>query len=459
MKAVLSATACFAAIALCAHGSIFETNDLQRANLDAVAGWTGATERGLRLDKDAGEVVILAEFCGIDPSTTIEFPIIGELSDRDYEALFRTFARPGAIGSAIEALGVPRGSNVSYSTMDFWPRGSRVTIDFAPFGATNAEWRPIQSCILDMTARAPMAFTSFVYCGSTDMDAADGLTLGTRFCDTEAPNSVFSTYNEPQTLIDLPAKFGQSEVYERFVLAPDSGLVPFGLYRLRIRPATGVDGKPTPRSLAVSVDVLPPGTGAGASYLLRDGSDCVGTPFGDPRSFAERVKALVADGADVFASIRFDGGLTVSEAARQALFLSKLEGEKGLRIVGPEGNQIFYRGFLPDELWRVRKDRPSQPWEIRFVRADGKAAAITLVKTIEDWTSTDSLDPILSTKEFSVATPAEAAETVAREGDGLPVLLAFAPGDMALSEIMPFLLALKPTHPTAYVFAEPPARP
>lgn len=447
----LFAAFCIAALSLGAYASIYETNDLQRANLATVENWSGATERGLRLDKDAGEVTILAEFCGIDPSATIEFPIIGELSDRDYEALFRTFAQPGAIGRAIEALGVPRGRNVDYSTMDFWPRGSRIAIDFVPFDATNAVWRPIQSCIIDMAARAPMSFPSFVYCGSVD---ADNIAAGARFCDAEAPNSVLSTYNEPQTLIDLPAKFGQSEVYERFVLAPDTGLVPFGLYKLRIRPATGADGKPAPRPVSAVLRIA--ASGGGAAYLLREGNGADGseTSFADPQSFVGRVKTLVAGGADVFVSVRFDGGLTVSEAARQALFLSKLEGDNGLRIVGPEKDQVFFRGFLPNEIWRVRKDRPSQPWEIRFARREGGDVAITLVRTLEDWTSTESLDPILSTKEFAAASPAEAAEIVAKEGDGLPVLLAFAPGDMALSEIMPALLALKSRHPTIYVFTE-----
>lgn len=430
----------------CVQASIYETNDLQRANLVSVDRWTEATERGLRLDKDAGEVVVLAEFCGIAPSATIEFPIVGELSDRDYEALFRTFAVPSAIGRAIEALGVPRGRNTSYSAMDFWPKGHRVTIDVTPLAATNAVWRPIQDYIIDMTARAPMPFDSFVYCGSFDVDDS---VPGARFCDTEAPNSVFSNYNEPQTLIDLPAKLGQSEVYGRFVLVPESDLVPFGLYRLRIRP----EAETAHRLVSLDLHILK--TGEDVSYrLLGKQSGCADTAFADPQSFAAHLKSLVSSNADVFASLHFDVGLTVSEAARQAQFLSKLEGEKGIRIEGPGEDQIFCRGFLPDEIWRVRKNRPSQPWEIRFARTDGGSVRMTLVQTIEDWTSTDSLDPILSTKEFAAATPAEAAEIVTREGDGLPVLLAFAPGDMALKEIMPALLALKPTHPTIYVFAE-----
>ena len=127
-SAILLAAA-VAAVAPLARATIFETNDQQRANLATVAKWTAAeaaraagadsvkVERALRLDRAAGEVVGLAEFCDISSSATVEFPIVGETSDRDYEALFRTFARPGAIARAIEALGVPRGRNVDTAAL------------------------------------------------------------------------------------------------------------------------------------------------------------------------------------------------------------------------------------------------------------------------------------------------------------------------------------------------------
>lgn len=443
----LTATLAAAATALSAGASVFETNDQQRANLETVAGWGGATERGLRLDREKGEVVVLAEFCGIDPNATVEFPIVGELSDRDYEALFRTFAKPGSIGRAIEALGVRRGRNVSFATTDFWPFGERVAIDVAPFGATNGVWTPIQRYIIDMTTRAPLAFPSFVYCGSAD--ARDGAP-GDRLCDVVAPNSVFSTYNEPQTLIDMPARCGQSDVYERFLLAPDHGLAPFGLYAIRFRPAKAVPGVKAPGLVELGLSVGK--SGDAVAYSL-SGGGAAGETL-DAAGLAARLKALSAAGNDLFASVGFDGSLTVAEAAAQAEFISKIDGEGGLRVRGPGARDIYYKGFLPSEGWRSREDRPSQPWEMRFAEGTNGVAEITLVKTIEDWTSTDSLDPILSTEEYKAASPEEALAVTAAHGEGLPVLLVFAPKTMALARIMPAVLALKPAHPTVYVFGE-----
>ena len=444
-SALLAALAAAAAMAPNqAAATIFETNDTQRANLAAVAAWQ-APERALRIDAAAGEVVVLAEFCSIDAAATVEFPIVGELSDRDYESIFRTFARPGAIAAAIESIGLPRGKNASPASFDFWPRGERVAIDVAPFADTNATWVPIQRYIVDLATRAPLAFDSFVYCGSQNDPQPDF--PAARVADTYAPNSVLSTYNESQTLLDLPARFSQGEVYGRFVLAPDHGLTPFGLYRIRFRPAPRADGLPRVRDLAIS------------AVHGKDGIEYEISENGGPASrigqeaLVAAIRKMTADGFDPFASLSFDGSLTVAEVAAQARFFSTIDGEGGIRVKGPGDDTIHYRGFLPDDAWRVRKDRPSQPWEMRLAEDASGAVRATLIKTIEDWTSSESLDPILSTREFDAATPEAARAIVEKEGDGLPVLLVFAPAEMPLSRAMPFVIALKPSHPTVYIFA------
>lgn len=458
-SAILLAAA-VAAVAPLARATIFETNDQQRANLATVATWTAAeaarasgadsvkVERALRLDRAAGEVVVLAEFCDISSSATVEFPIVGETSDRDYEALFRTFARPGAIARAIEALGVPRGRNVDTAALSFWPYGERVAIDVAPFAATNAAnaaFKPIQSFIVDMRTRAPLAYDSFVYCGSPDDPESKD---GGRLCDAEAPNSVFSTYNESQTVIDMPAACPQSDVYERFLLASDSGLVPFSLYKIRIRPARRADGERRVRDYALEVRK----GDAGIAYdLALNGKT---ERLADAEGLLARFREAVEAGFDPFVSVRFGGEVTLEEAAAQARMLSRIEGEKGIRVAAPGAGEVYYKGFLPNQNWRVPKDRPSQPWVLRIQPAKDGAAPISLVKTFEDWTSTDSLDPILTFKTFDAATPEEALAAVEANGHGLPVLLVFAPGSTPLADIMPTVRLLRPRHPTVYFFAE-----
>lgn len=438
------AAAAFAATALAT-----ETNDTQLANLATVETWDKADERGLSIDRNAGEVVVLAEFCGIDPNATVEFPIVGELSDRDYESIFRTFAKPGSIGKALESLGLPRGRNVDFGKMEFWPYGERVEIDVAPFAATNGMWTPIQNYIVDMSSRAPLAYKSFVYCGSRD---AEDFAPGARQCDAMAPNSVLSTYNEPQTLIDMPGRCAQNDVYERFLLAPDHNLVPFGLYRIRFRRARDAEGNPIGSPVDMELQIAG-GDGTGVEYRSRIGGE--ERRFTNAVDFVEFVKAAAGKGAPLFATVSFHDSLTLQEAAAQAKVISQIEGESGIRVNGPGPDGIFYRGFLPSEAWRERANRPSQPWEIGFGEpATNGARRIRLTKTIEDWTSTDSLDPILSTEEYLAETPAEVAGTMSEHGDGLPVVLAFAPGSAHLGEIMPTIRAVKAKHPTVYIFAE-----
>ena len=194
----------FLFVAAQVRANIFETNATQRANLAKAATWAEETakaadpanvlvRRALVADKAAGTVTVLAEGCEIQRGTTVEFPIIGELSDRDYEGAFRTFAKPGDIAAALEWLGVPRGANVDSRKMQFWAKGERVAIDVVRVGDTNAVRRPIQSYLLDKVAGGTPAWDSFVYCGSPDDPQS---TNGVRLADAVAPNSVLATYND-----------------------------------------------------------------------------------------------------------------------------------------------------------------------------------------------------------------------------------------------------------------------
>ena len=157
----------------------------------------------------------------------------------------------------------------------------------------------------------------------------------------------------------------------------------------------------------------------------------------DAEGLLARFREAVEAGFDPFVSVRFGDEVTLEEAAAQARMLSRIEGEKGIRVAAPGAGEVYYKGFLPNQNWRVPKDRPSQPWVLRIQPAKDGAAPISLVKTFEDWTSTE-----------------EALAAVEANGHGLPVLLVFAPGSTPLADIMPTVRLLRPRHPTVYFFAE-----
>ncbi len=455
----------FLFVAAQVRANIFETNATQRANLKVAATWAEETaktaarpvpsystpplfvRRALVADKAAGTVTVLAEACEIQRGTTVEFPIIGELSDRDYEGAFRTFAKPGDIAAALEWLGVPRGANVDSRKMQFWAKGERVAIDVVRVGDTNAVRRPIQSYLLDKVAGGTPAWDSFVYCGSPDDPQS---TNGVRLADAVAPNSVLATYNEPQSVLDTPVISNQSEVYERFVLADGAPFEPFALYTITFKPVRRPDG--LPRVKDVRID-----------FCVKDGKVVGGLTTGEakaefeiPKLF-ETFKKLTADGFDPHVTVSFGEDLTILQASVLARLLDKSEREGDIRVTPPPAGTFYYKGFLPNDDWRSAKTRISQPWEAHIPT---NGAPIRLVQTVEDWSDKNSLDPRLSTKEYSVATPEEAAKTITA-GDAslapnlrLQVALLFADKDTPLSAIMPTARALLPNHPIMYVFTE-----
>jgi hypothetical protein len=448
-----------------AYANIFETNETQRANLKVAATWAEETakaaarpvplsptpplfvRRALVADKAAGTVTVLAEGCEIQRGTTVEFPIIGELSDRDYEGAFRTFAKPGDIAAALEWLGVPRGANVDSRKMQFWAKGERVTIDVVRVGDTNAVRRPIQSYLLDKAVGGTPTWDSFVYCGSPDDPQS---TNGVRLADTVAPNSVLATYNEPQSVLDTPVISNQSEVYERFVLADGAPFEPFALYTIIFTPVRRPDGLTRVKDVRIDFSVkegkVVGGLTAGAAKAELE----------IPKLF-ETFKKLTADGFDPHVTVSFGEDLTVLQASVLARLLDKSEREGDIRVAPPPAGAFYYKGFLPNDDWRSAKTRISQPWEAHIPT---NGTPIRLVQTVEDWSDKNSLDPRLSTKEYSVSTPEEAEKTITA-GDAslapnlrLQVALLFADKDTPLSAIMPTARALLPTHPIMYVFDE-----
>lgn len=436
--------------------NIFETNDTQRANLDFVKKWDAENAklagtansflaRALVADKSGGTVTVLAEACDVALGTTIEFPIVGELSDRDYESAFRTFAKPGDIAKALEWLGMPRGVNVSAPKIQFWAKGERVKINVTPLKSPDAKTLPIQQYLLDRVVGSFPEWDSFVYCGSPDDPESKD---GKRLADAVAPNSVLSTYNEPQTVIDTPVISNQAEVYERFVLAKDAPFKPFDLYKITFTVDKRADGQP--RVKEDEIEFLP------VNDAVCGNSKSENKTFEMPE-LLKRFKSLAENGFDQHVAVKFNESMTIRQAAGIAALLEKIEGDKGIRIAPPPAGTFYFKGFMPNNDWRNFKDRLSQPWEAHFTT---NSASVRLVQTIEDWSDKTQLDPKLTQKEYTISSPEEVKKLIASEDSKLaknmrlPVFLVFAPENAPLSVFMPTVRALLSDHPLVYIFSE-----
>ena len=454
-------------LAACAVVCAQDTATPWRAtNLQQVAAWDDANRaadggnarvlmrRAVRADRQTRTVTLLAESCGLAANATVEFALVGETSDRAYEALFLSFARATDIGDALEFIGLPRGRNVSGLEQRYWPTGERVVIQVQAYGATNVPPRPLEFHILDRRAGATLAPRGFIYCGSPRVPGPDG---AAEIClaDREAPVSILSLYNEPQTLLDVPRLSPQGEVYENYTANPET-LLPAGrMVQLTLAPEPRADGRPRVRP--VSLTVVPAGEEpGGVAFLLREGE---GEPqrieaFGD---LLKRLMAVVDEQGDPMLSLAIDDAVPLARAREVCKVLQKIEGENGVRLEPPPQGQIYYKSFLPDEQWRERARRLTQPWELHVGRLTPTNAVppLRLVKILEDWSDPETIDPKLTPVDYPLRAYGEIPSMMEKVGRGLPVLLVFAQADEPVGRFMEGVRQVLGTHPTVYIFAEP----
>ena len=449
-----------AALALCAalRATADETNLTRQANLKQVAAWTAAQQataanvphlfvrRGLRADRQARTVELLAESCGLSAGLAAEFALVGETSDRDYEALARSFATPGDVATALEFIGLPRGLNISTRAQRFWPRGERVQVSFQLVTNPAVPPLPLEQAIFDRRREAPLPARGFVYCGSSWSTGMPSRCLA----DIEQPHSILSTYNEPQSVLDVPRLAAQGDVYDSFVVNPAHAWPADALLRFVLTPEPRRDdARVLPIAVTGVVDAV-----TGIAFTITAAARAAERLDGLPE-LLKHLQQAVKSGHDPYLSLAFEDAVPLTRARQTALALQQIEGENGIRLDAPPPGALYYRAFLPDEQWRERGKRLAQPWELRIVRKAEGGYDATAVQTTENWSDTGQLQAALTVTEFPLATLADLPALLHEQGGGLPVLLVYVPADATLASFMPAVRLVRKTHPTVYVFGEP----
>jgi hypothetical protein len=136
----------------------------------------------------------------------------------------------------------------------------------------------------------------------------------------------------------------------------------------------------------------------------------------------------------------FPPEMTVGDAIKLAGALSELD-SPATKVNGFKDGQFFYRAFLPRESWRDRKERLTQPFEVRF--ADG-SPALTVIK--EDWSDQNATDPKLIAAEATF-------ESVAKD-DRTDTCFIYAPKSMKLADVYAVCRLLPKAVVNWYVFGE-----
>ena len=429
---------------------LFETRQKEYAgNPDALVhpGLVALREGG------SGRVEIDVQTTEVALNSIVEFGLIVAGTGHDYESLFESFASAKHIDEALKFLGMTPGRNAYAKPMDFWPKGEHVMVSLK--GRGGAADIPLESLVLDRRDGAAEGATlpvrGFVYCGSLpaapDPERKEKDALA---ADYDGPCSILSTYNEPTTLLDVPRKASQNEVYESFLATPAPNLKVGDLVTLVLAPESrsAAEG---PRVVDLALHLY--GTPNGLRCLLAK-ADGTETREAELATILKGLSAK-ADRFDQFVTLDWADAITFGDAAAAAALLDGADAENGIRIEAPRDGQPYYRAFLPDSDWLDRAKRPTQPLELRFAKDDSGTLTATLVSVVEIWPEDgSSLDPELKATDIPVpsveALPALAAETA----NEIPALLIYAPASATLGEVLPFVRTLQKTRPNVYFFVE-----
>jgi hypothetical protein len=436
--------------------------DPRAVHKQVVAGWhardlalarTGTNlwvRPGLVADRAARTVRVYGESTSLNLGDPVEFLLIAEQSGKDYEALAVSFAQPGDVHRALEFIGLKPGATANPGDLRFWPRGERVTITFA-LAATNGATTPIgraESLTTDTRANAPLPETGFVFCGARWTNSLDDTLPATGLvytADVFSPNSIVSIYNEPNTVLDVPRRAPQHEVYTFQVPNPERRLPATRLLQITLAPEFP-DGAQRLIDWTLRVRGLTNGMPA-FSVTSSDGSTALASA---PESaLAAAIQAATRPGRDVFATLLIDDPLPLGTLTSACATVERLEDTLGLRVEPPPAGHPYYKTFLPNPAHRDPARRPMQPFELTLC-ATGAGATGVLSLVTEEWKEGAS-DPVYHPASWPVASPKDLLPPLA--GKDVPsVVLMFAPESMTYAQLRPYAAVAVEQRVILYVF-------
>lgn len=409
---------------------------------NAIAAWN-AGERlfrpGVKVDRAKREVRVLAEAVGHREGVTAEFFLVGPLSDRAYESIAVSVAKPSDIVAALESLGVPRGSCAGSAPFRFWPRGERFTLSVRLLDQGEKEFSP-SMLLRDANQASPMIGAGGLVFTGGHWEGSNCVT------DAKMPSSVISLYNDSETILDVPFRFSQSEVYGRLSVAKkiETGT----LLEMVLRPSLLPDGQL--RVLRTRVRVEKRKGVFWASITCLDGTPGLTAPLSDGIAW---LRARFDAGREPFVTVEMAETLTVADAAAAARAFAMLDG-RGIKLDERAPGALYPLAFLPQEKWRERKDRLPQPYELHVTPSSEGGLTKKVVFIEEDW-NVEGLDPKLIPHEYPIEKWDEFLPLVKRLGgkdQRVNLLFVYAPSTLLLSEVMPGVRAVSSTLYLVYLF-------
>ena len=426
MAATAVAAALFTSAAIGATGPM----EWVPVNTNGIAAWSKSNFAPAYVvtDKAAGTVTFLAESTGLNIGDTVEFLVCGPLSDRSYESMFMSLAKPEDIVAAVSSIGVPRGVPTSYELARFWPQGERLAISLRPVGGEAAKLSDLLSD--SATDGDKVLENDLVYTGGEL--AADGSLVAA----TNIPCAVFATYNHPPSALQLSSTLEQSGAYGRFQVK--RATKPGDLVEVRLSRTA------TDRVREYVCSVSP----SGCKVVDARGSVLTSGTF---QEAAEFIRAEGKKGLDVYLRLSFSPDTPVAFARACATLFVGFDGTVA-KLNGFEKGQLFARAFLPDAKWRNRKQRVAQPFEV-YPTGNG-AGRFVFIEEVWDKNS-DSIEPDLKVHEHGYSNKEELLKLVSetgRQGDKMFTAFVYLPEGATLGPALEAVSALSPRIMCFYVF-------
>jgi hypothetical protein len=306
-----------------------------------------------------------------------------------------------------------------------------------------------EDLLFDTRTGKPLPRTGWVFTGSRWLEA-EGDAPRRYAADAAGPNAIASTYNDAGTVLDLPWRAGQGEVYGKIVANPDHLLPKKQAVHVWFRPEPGRD---RPRTRELTLAVAPAAGGAanglpGVAFTLRDTNSALRQDAGSTALLAAFGEITEA-GQEPFVALQFATNLTLGAVREACRFLSGVEGERGIRVEPPPAGQPYYQAFLPSESFRERAKRPVQPWELHLSLDQGRVKA--LLRQIDEQWPDGAEAPVYKVEELEVASPGPLPGLLARKRNPA-VVLVFAPTELTYGALLAYTEPAQRSHPTLYVY-------
>lgn len=398
---------------------------------------------GVVADLKNKTVYVYAEGLGMTRHDPIEFGLIGPKSSHDYEALARSFADPLDVHTALEKTGMAPGQAVDYSRLMLWPRGSRVDITITRHAEENPFWHadesalPLQHYLFDAEQNQPLADGGFVFTGSQMITPGSG--PAEYAASWRDPYSIVSTYNEEETVMDVPWAAVQSEVYGTIKAHPDNLLSLHELVVFRFTPSDT-------HLKTLDVDITLGNESVRASWATNQ------TTFENVAYLCDHLTEMLRSGTVPYLNIALEENITIANLIPSLREIESITDGDGVRINPPLDGHLFYKAFLPEEAWRDRQQRPGQPWELHLARKNNDLSG-TLYQLNETW-DTNQNKFVVHEIAHPVDSPAQVTETVAESTGQIRVMLIYADMYITYNELLYYALPAQTVCPTLYIFSK-----